>query len=225
MKRLSLIVLFLVFVLSFSNAWAKDDIFDASIGISVWNPVITTTPAYSSSLLVGPEVSFMLSGFFADITYLLPISGYEFTQNLDGVTVTSKLSWLNIVMGLMLSKNIGIFGGYLNNYQTVSIPGISAFTSTIKGPEAGFVLSFPIFKVLDIYSDASYTFGSYSDNLGGSYKCSVYNIEGGLGIIFLTNAHLTIGYRYQLDTFTNAPSSNNQTFSGPYGVLTYRFGF
>lgn len=221
-----------VVMLSAGILWAdSDNTFNAEVGLFLWNPSFTANPAFSdtfsSSLLIGPKANVIYEGFFADIKYLIPISGFDATEGLT--QYSEKLSWLNISMGYMVTQNIGIYVDYL--YHSVTIKEtilnitLPENTISISGPGAGFVVYLPIIKIGNIYANGSYNFGTINEGAqAGSYTCKAIDIEGGLGIT-LKAEHLTLGWKYHEDFFTDSNGSTIWIFSGPFASFTYNFGY
>lgn len=254
MKKLFLIVMVLVFVLSINSAWAaKEDELSGSAGISVWVPTLKytmnttnsgggTIPSFSSSFIIGPKVDLMFDKFFFCASYLLPVSGFQSTQDLGSGftwTNTQKISWLDLKLGYMIGRYIGIYGGYINNSDSItttvtSIPSVSS-TITISGPGAGILINAPLGKSVIFYANGSYIFGTLNDKngflsntgLAANYTCAVMDIEGGLGYKFLDKqvAQVMLGWRYQINNITAGSTSvlNSQTFSGVVGSVVYNF--
>jgi hypothetical protein len=236
MKKLILILMLSLLVLSVGSAWAVQDLMDAEIvaGLSVWNPSISFTPALtgitlSSSLLVGPKIFGRYQHFFGELSYLMPLSGFSTSVDVLGVTLTEsiKTSWLNFIAGYMITPIVGIYGGYISNSTaiTVSIGSLSASASafSISGPGAGIIAKLPIGKLFNVYANGSYTLGSYKDDTS-SVSCTVMNVDGGVGYKFLNGlAQVNAGWRYQTNSTSDTVSSAIK-YSGPYGNVSYSFG-
>ncbi|MBF0541140.1 MAG: hypothetical protein HQK91_06790 [Nitrospirae bacterium] len=233
MKKSSVILMLLVFIMAADIAWSKDDL-TIEAGISIWNPSVTFNPVEgvinSSSILVGPKLNVIYDNFFSEISYLIPFSGFNTTVDFFGYSVSEniKISWLNLKLGYMVSPNIGIYAGYIKNSgsDTASLGTTSlSGTFSISGPGAGIIIRLPLGKVINLYANGSYNFGSYSNQASTiTYTCNVFDVEGGLGYKFLmSNIQATLGWRYQTVSIPDFFGGSKMTFSGPFGSLVYSF--
>jgi hypothetical protein len=220
-----------LFVFSTGTSWAESDesILVTEAGILVWVPSVkysSNSNTYSPSVLAGPEAYFMLYNFFAEATYLIPFTGF------DNTITNTKNSWLNLLIGYMITPKIGLYLGYINNSKTSTVSSTTATTtnySTISGLKIGMNIFLPISPIVNFYGNGSYTFGdkTYFPNIANSTDIinlrisnKLLDAEGGLGFKFLKDFKLTLCWKYQVYSYSD---NSAMTFSGPYGSITYIF--
>ncbi|MBF0542092.1 MAG: hypothetical protein HQK91_11665 [Nitrospirae bacterium] len=240
MKKLIVILILSISLLSVNTAWSKDskDDFTIDVGISAWMPSISYSPTpanitYTSSTLVGPKVDIEFDRFFLGLKYLFPFTG--FNANVTPTASTSlKTSWLSLLLGYMVTQNIGIYASYIDNSSTLNVDlGGSSISQThsIAGPGLGVIACLPIGKKgLSFYLNGSYSFGSYKDTglPKSPYTTNVIDVEAGLGYKFLKETlQANLGWRYQDNSITgmtfNGITTSGIAFSGPFANVTYLF--
>ncbi len=202
---------------------------EVEAGVKAWynkwkneDPAFGTTN-FDSSLLVGPAVEVKLPlHFYAEASYLFSTNDYKATSGVDQVTADRKD--LDLAVGYRIIPQLGVFVGYKDVKQDMTISGISSISLKLTGPLFGLRGDIPLSETFSVYASYAYLKTKLETSEAGlstSNDAPGSVIEVGVKAEMARHLAGTLGYKVESTKEKN--TNIKDTFSGVTLGIMYAF--